>query len=101
MDFAAGRILELGPAYVLIKGGHGKGPATDTLYGGKTVLSFSTPRHKGEFHGTGCILSSAITVFIGGGLPVEKAVEKAKQFVDRLLRTAKPIGKSKTKYFQF
>jgi hydroxymethylpyrimidine/phosphomethylpyrimidine kinase len=102
MDFAAGRILELGPAYVLIKGGHhASGAAIDTLYGGKTVLSFSTPRRDGEFHGTGCVLSSAITVFIGGGLSVEKAVEKAKQFVDRLLRTARPVGKSKTKYFQF
>jgi hydroxymethylpyrimidine kinase/phosphomethylpyrimidine kinase len=92
MDFAAGMILDLGPAYVLIKGGHRKGPATDTLYGGKTVLSFSTPRRKGEFHGTGCAM--AIAVFIGRGYPVEKAVEKAKQFVDSLLKTAKPVGRS-------
>jgi hydroxymethylpyrimidine kinase/phosphomethylpyrimidine kinase len=101
MDFAAGRILDLGPSYVLIKGGHTKGPAVDTLYGGKTVLEFSTPRRSGEFHGTGCLLSSAIAVFIARGLSVEKAVEKAKQFVDRMLKTAKPVGKSKTKYFQF
>jgi len=102
MNFAAGRILELGPDYVLIKGGHrASGAAIDTLYGGKTVLSFSTPRRNGEFHGTGCVLSSAIAVFIAQGLPVEKAVGKAKQFVDRMLRTAKPVGKSKTKYFQF
>ncbi len=100
MDFAAGMILDQGPAYVLIKGGHRKGPATDTLYGGKTVLSFSTPRRKGEFHGTGCVLSAAIAVFIGRGYPVEKAVEKAKQFVDPLLKTAKRAGKSRTKYFQ-
>jgi hydroxymethylpyrimidine/phosphomethylpyrimidine kinase len=71
------------------------------LYGGKTVLSFSTSRRKGEFHGTGCILSSAITVFIARGLTVEKAVENAKQFVDSMLKTAKPVGKGKTKYFQF
>jgi len=101
MDFAAGRLLDLGPSYVLIKGGHRNGPATDTLYGGKTVLSFSTVRRKGEFHGTGCVLSSAIAVFIARGLPVEKAVEKAKQFVDSLLKTAKPVGKGRTKYFQF
>jgi hydroxymethylpyrimidine/phosphomethylpyrimidine kinase len=101
MDFAAGRILDMGPAYVLIKGGHGKGPAIDTLYGGKTVLSFSTLRRKGEFHGTGCVLSAAITVFIARGLSVEKAVEKAKQFVDKMLRSAQPVGKGKTKYFQF
>ncbi len=101
MDFAAGKILDRGPSYVLIKGGHRPGPATDTLYGGKTVLSFSTERLKGEFHGTGCVLSSAITAFIARGLPVEKAVEKAKLFVDRMLRTAKAVGKDKTKYFLF
>jgi hydroxymethylpyrimidine kinase/phosphomethylpyrimidine kinase len=102
LDYAAGVILDMGPSYVLIKGGHGsRGPATDTLYGGKTVLSFSTLRRKGEFHGTGCVLSSAITVFIARGLPVEKAVENAKQFVDTMLKTAKPVGKGKTKYFQF
>jgi hydroxymethylpyrimidine/phosphomethylpyrimidine kinase len=101
LDFAAGRILDMGPAFVLIKGGHGPGPATDRLYGGKSVLSFSTTRKKGEFHGTGCMLSSALAVFIAGGDPVEKAVEKAKQHVDRMLKTAKPVGKGRTKYFQF
>jgi hydroxymethylpyrimidine kinase/phosphomethylpyrimidine kinase len=99
-DYAARKIMDLGPKYVLIKGGHHIGPATDTLYGGKTVLSFSTSRKKGEFHGTGCVLSSAITVFIAQGLPVEKAVEKAKLFVDKMLKTARPVGKGKTKYFQ-
>ena len=68
MDFAAGMLLDRGRAYVLIKGGHRKGAAVDTLYGGKTVLSFSTNRRKGEFHGTGCVLSSAIAVFIAQGL---------------------------------
>lgn len=101
MDFAAGKLLDSGTAYVLIKGGHKKGAATDTLYGGKSVLSFSTPRRKGAFHGTGCLLSSAIAVFIAQGLSVEKAVEKAKDFVDRMLKDAKTIGKSNTKYFQF
>jgi hydroxymethylpyrimidine/phosphomethylpyrimidine kinase len=101
MDYAAGKIMDFGPHYVLIKGGHRLGPAEDTLYGGKNVLSFSTPRRKGEFHGTGCLLSSAISVFIARGLPVEKAVEKAKQFVDGMLKTAKPVGKGSAKYFDF
>jgi hydroxymethylpyrimidine/phosphomethylpyrimidine kinase len=101
MDFAAGKLLDMGPSYVLIKGGHRQGQAIDTLYGGKAVLTFSTPRRKGEFHGTGCVLSSAIAVFIARGLPVEKAVDKAKQFVDKLLKTTQQVGKSKTRYFQF
>jgi hydroxymethylpyrimidine/phosphomethylpyrimidine kinase len=101
MDFAAGRILDLGPKYALIKGGHRAGPATDTLYGGLSVISFSTERRKGAFHGTGCVLSSAITVFIAQGLPVEKAVEKGKLFVEKMLRKARPVGKGKARYFQF
>ena len=101
MDFAAGILMDLGPRYVLIKGGHRAGPAIDTLYGGKTVLSFSTERRKGEFHGTGCVLSSALAVFIGRGMPVEKAVEKSKGFVEKMLRSAKPVGKGRVKYFQF
>jgi hydroxymethylpyrimidine/phosphomethylpyrimidine kinase len=100
MDLAAGILLDMGPAYVLIKGGHLQGAAVDTLYGGKTVLSFSTKRRKGDFHGTGCVLSAAITVFIAQGLTVEKAVEKAKQAVDRMLKNARPIGKNRNaRYF--
>jgi hydroxymethylpyrimidine kinase/phosphomethylpyrimidine kinase len=101
MDFAAGILMDMGPHYVLIKGGHRTGPAIDTLYGGKTVLSFSTERLKGEIHGTGCVLSSALAVFIGQGYPVEKAVEKAKGFVEKMLKKARPVGKGKTKYLQF
>jgi len=100
-DLAAGKLLDMGPRYVLIKGGHRSGPAVDTLYSDWMVYEFSTPRQKGEFHGTGCVLSSAIAVFIGQGYPVEKAVEKAKRFVERMLRTAKPVGKGGAMYFQF
>ena len=100
---AAMNVLALGPSYVLIKGGHDAGgAASDVLYGGKKALTFSTPRRRGEFHGTGCVLSSAIAVFIGRGFSVEKAVEKAKTFVDNMLKTAKPMGKNKKMlYFQF
>ncbi len=101
MDYAAGKLLDMGPAYVLIKGGHRTGPAEDTLYGGTSVLMFSTTRKRGRFHGTGCALSSALAVFIARGLSVEKAVEKAKQVVDSLLKSAKPTGKSRIRYFQF
>ena len=102
MDFAAGKLLDMGPRYVLIKGGHrASDEAVDTLYGGKTVLSFSTVRLKGEFHGTGCVLSAAIAVFIGKGLPVEKAVEKSKLFVEKMLKKTKRVGNSGTKYFLF
>ncbi|NTW59830.1 MAG: bifunctional hydroxymethylpyrimidine kinase/phosphomethylpyrimidine kinase [Nitrospirae bacterium] len=100
-DIAAGRLLDMGPRYVLIKGGHGAGPAVDALYSDWMVYEFSTLRRKGDFHGTGCVLSSAIAVFTAEGFPVEKAVEKAKRFVDKMLMKAEPVGKGKAKYFQF
>lgn len=101
-EIAAGILLMTGASHVLIKGGHiAHGPATDCLYNGKKAVFFSTPRRKGEFHGTGCALSSAIAVFIARGYPVEKAVGKAKQFVNSMLKTAEPVGKGKTLYFQF
>jgi len=81
-----GKLLDMGPRFVLIKGGHRAGPAVDTLYSDWMVYEFSTPRQKGDFHGTGCVLSSAITVFIGQGLPVEKAVGKAKLLVEKMLK---------------
>ena len=103
MDFAAGKLMDMGPRYVLIKGGHRASGTSvvDTLYGGKTILSFSTARLRGAFHGTGCVLSSAIAVFIAKGLPVEKAVERAKLFVESMLKRTKRVGKGRTKYFQF
>lgn len=102
MDFAAGKLLDMGPRFVLIKGGHWHGPATDTLYGGKTVFSFSTERKRHEYHGTGCVLSSAIAVLLSNGFPVEKAVEKAKDYVDKMLKKARAVGQDRrTLYFQF
>ncbi len=100
MKLAARKLLDMGPSFVLIKGGHGRGPARDTLYGDKNVRAFSTPRRKGEFHGTGCALSSGIAVFIARGFAVEKAVEKAKQAVYSLLKSAEPAGKGSTRYLQ-
>lgn len=99
MGRAARKLLDSGTSYVLIKGGHGRGPATDTLYGGKKPVSFSTSRRAGEFHGTGCALSAAISVFIARGYSVEKAVEKAKEYLDLLLKTARRPGKGRAKYF--
>lgn len=100
MERAARRLLDSGVSYVLIKGGHSTGLATDTLYGGRKPLSFSTSRRAGEFHGTGCALSAAITVFIARGYTVEKAVEKAKEYVNSLFKTARPVGKGRVKYFR-
>ncbi|HSQ94868.1 MAG TPA: bifunctional hydroxymethylpyrimidine kinase/phosphomethylpyrimidine kinase [Croceibacterium sp.] len=43
-------------------------------------------------HGTGCTLSSAIATLLGRGLPLEDAIEAARQFVRNALRAAPGFG---------
>src|SRR5699024_12415178 len=44
MKKAAIDIHELGCTYVLVKGGRLKGPATDVLFDGQTITTFTAPR---------------------------------------------------------
>ena len=94
MRKAALVIKKMGPQYVLIKGGHLKGKATDILFDGKEFTEFSTEKIKTKnTHGTGCVLSAAIATFLGKGLSVPEAVEKAKHFVTDAIRFGVNVGK--------
>jgi hydroxymethylpyrimidine/phosphomethylpyrimidine kinase len=91
---AAERIRDLGARAVLIKGGHGEGPATDVLLAGKIWREFTAPRIATRHtHGTGCTYSSAITACLASGMPLADAVERAKRFVHEAIRTAPGLGK--------
>jgi hydroxymethylpyrimidine kinase/phosphomethylpyrimidine kinase len=93
MKEAARIIFDLGPAHVLIKGGHLKGDALDLLFDGKTFQEFSTPRlNQQNTHGTGCIFSAALASFLGKGLTVKKAVLQAKEFITMAIKAGIPIG---------
>lgn len=83
-------ILEMGPAAVLIKGGHGKGvTATDILC---TKDGFSVYRAESidtkNTHGTGCTLSAAIASFLAKGETIETAVGHAKTYMTGAIRAA-------------
>ena len=58
-----------------------------------TTLSFEgsriATRHS---HGTGCTLSSAIATYLGMGLPLEEAIDRARGFVRSALRAAPGFG---------
>ena len=43
-------------------------------------------------HGTGCTLSSAIATFLGQGVPLEQAIDRARGFVRSALRAAPGFG---------
>ncbi len=58
-----------------------------------TTLSFEGSRIATRHtHGTGCTLSSAIATYLGMGLPLEEAIDRARGFVRSALRAAPGFG---------
>jgi hydroxymethylpyrimidine/phosphomethylpyrimidine kinase len=95
---AARRIHAMGPAYVLVKGGHleGEVEAIDVLYDGETFTTFAVPRiDTPHTHGTGCTYASAIAAWLARGADVEAAVERAKRYVTEAIRHGLPVGKGR------
>ncbi|SMP61727.1 bifunctional hydroxymethylpyrimidine kinase/phosphomethylpyrimidine kinase [Anoxynatronum buryatiense] len=93
MEAAAQRIFRLGPKAVLVKGGHYTGEAVDILYDGNEMRRITCDRIPGKnTHGTGCTLSSAITVYLSRGDSLEQAVRKAKAYVSEGIRQGLSIG---------
>jgi len=93
MEEAARSIHAMGPKYVLVKGGHLPGERiVDLLYDGRQFVRREGRRVQGEFHGTGCTLSSAIAAGLAKGLPVREAVARAQGYVELGLKTAPAVG---------
>jgi len=92
---AARAILALGPRAVLVKGGHVDGrDALDALATADGVVEIAGPRvDSPNTHGTGCMLSAAITAGLAKGLPLEDAVREAKRFVTGAIEHSLAIGK--------
>lgn len=88
MIAAAREFKKLGCRYVIIKGGHLKGPeSTDIFYDGQTIIKLSAARiHTDNTHGTGCTLSAAITANLAKGMDVIEAVKTAKVYVTRTIK---------------
>ncbi|MFO1105412.1 MAG: bifunctional hydroxymethylpyrimidine kinase/phosphomethylpyrimidine kinase [Amaricoccus sp.] len=84
------RLLALGPGAVLMKGGHGRGPAcTDLLVTEAGIVGFEAPRlATRNTHGTGCSLSSAIAAGLARGLPLVEAVGAAHAWLNAAIRAA-------------
>lgn len=92
---AARRICDLGPAAVLIKGGHGDGDTvTDLLFDGQSMHRFIHPRIRTRAtHGTGCALSAAIAARLGRGESLLVAVERSLDYVTRAISAGISIGR--------
>jgi hydroxymethylpyrimidine/phosphomethylpyrimidine kinase len=95
VELAAQRLLELGPAAVLIKGGgrpelRGRDYLLQRDASGRWLqhAAIDTP----HTHGSGCTLGAAITAERARGLPLTEAVIEAKRYVEGALRSSLAIG---------
>jgi hydroxymethylpyrimidine kinase/phosphomethylpyrimidine kinase len=94
MDRAGEKLLSLGAAHVLVKGGHLSGNPSDVLYlGNGDSREFVTPRIQTRHtHGSGCTFAAAITAELAKGTPLPEAVHRAKVFITEAIRSAPGLG---------
>lgn len=95
MISAAERIAAMGPAAVLVKGGHLPGDAlTDVLLADGVTETFTDERIATRHtHGTGCTLASAIATGLAQGLSLQDAVVRGRAYVREAIRTAPGYGR--------
>ncbi|MFE0376261.1 bifunctional hydroxymethylpyrimidine kinase/phosphomethylpyrimidine kinase [Streptomyces inhibens] len=99
MRRAAAAILDFGPRWALIKGGHltaghGDGEqAVDLLTDGTEEHWLRAPRHDNRHtHGTGCTLASAIAAQLAKGDTVPQAAMAAKDYVTGAIAAGFRLG---------
>ena len=91
---AAEALIEAGAGSVLVKGGHIEGgDVIDVLATRNGVRLFTRPRLKTRHtHGTGCTFASACAALIAQGLPLDRAVEQAGDYLHEAIRHAPGFG---------
>jgi hydroxymethylpyrimidine/phosphomethylpyrimidine kinase len=91
---AAQAIAALGPRFVVVKGGHLAGDATDLVYDGQTFTELRAERiDTRNTHGTGCSFSAAIAALLARGVPPLEAIAEAKRWLTEAIRHSYAIGR--------
>ncbi len=93
MQEAARKLKDMGPRVVVITGGHLEKLTLDLYYDGNEFHRLDGPKIKGEYHGTGCAFSAAITAFLADGHDALESVRRAKDFVTAAIRKSYHLGK--------
>jgi len=90
---AAREIHAMGPACVVIKGGHREGEPADLFYDGRRFVLFQGERvETTSDHGTGCTYSAAIAALLAKGAEPAAAAGEAKRYVTEAMRGASRLG---------
>ncbi|MCE2792383.1 MAG: bifunctional hydroxymethylpyrimidine kinase/phosphomethylpyrimidine kinase [Planctomycetota bacterium] len=87
-------VADLGARNVLLKSGNQGAEARDLLFSGGEFYEFNSPRIQTRcLHGTGCVLSAAITARLARGEDLRSAVAGAKQFVAAAIASGPGLGR--------
>jgi hydroxymethylpyrimidine/phosphomethylpyrimidine kinase len=94
MEEAAKALAALGPEVVLVKGGHLAGDASpDCLVVDGEVRWLEGTRIPGRHtHGTGCVLSAAVTAELARGMEPADACVAAKRFIEKAIAGGVELG---------
>jgi hydroxymethylpyrimidine/phosphomethylpyrimidine kinase len=93
MERAAAAISRRGVSNVLVKGGQLEGPAFDLLWTDGRAHRLPAERvDTPHTHGTGCVLSAAITARLAKGDDLITAVTRAKRFITAAIGTHPNLG---------
>lgn len=93
MQEAAKRLKDMGAEIVVITGGHLERITVDLYYDGHDFQKIESYKIKGEYHGTGCVFSSAIAAALAAGYSPLESVRRAKGFVTDAISKAYHLGK--------
>jgi hydroxymethylpyrimidine kinase/phosphomethylpyrimidine kinase len=94
MKTACTLLHDLGPQYIILKGGHlNSSEACDLFYDGHTYSTFSLPKIEAAVHGSGCVFSALLTGLIGMGNRPKIATKKAKYLLWSMLAESQRLGK--------
>ena len=94
MSAAGEALLGMGVYAALMKGGHLKSKSiVDVLVSDEGANVMSGPRiHSRHTHGTGCTLASAIAANMAMDVPLDEAVQIAREFVFQAIKSAPKLG---------
>ena len=95
MEKAARSLKDMGAKSVLVKGGHlQEDAAIDVFFDGQDVKRLIGERLPAlDSHGTGCVLSAAITAYLASGSNLEEAVSSGKAFTEQAILNGLRLGK--------